>query len=147
MRRIFPARILRSDFARYVAVSLAAFVLDLALLSTCLRLFDLGLALSATIGFTAGAVLAYVLSARWVFRFRAYAQAPGFEFAAFVAIGLAGLGVTQLVLWIGVVWFALVPELVKLAAAGASFAFNYALRKSLLFVARPRAAATRESAA
>ena len=147
MSQISSARILQHDIVRYFAMSLLALALDLALLSACLRLFHLGLGVSASIGFTAGGVLAYVLSTRWVFRFRAYGQAPGLEFAAFVGIGLAGLAVTQLVLWLGVTWLELMPEAVKLAAAGATFLFNYGLRKSLLFVARQRTAAASETLA
>ena len=143
MTPLRPSRILRSDFTRYVLVSMAALALDLAVLSACLRLGGLDLPLSASIGFSAGAVLAYVLSTRWVFRHRAYRDAPRLEFAMFVAIGLAGLGVTQLVLWVGAGRMGLLPEAVKFAAAAVTFLFNYAVRKTLLFVARPRAGAVR----
>ena len=51
---------------------------------------------------------------------------------------LAGLGLTQAVLWLGVSVLQLVPEAVKLAAAGLTFAFNYVVRKSLLFVSARR---------
>lgn len=147
MTLLNPSRILRSDFVRYFLVSIAAFALDLAVLSACLRLVEVEVPLSASIGFSAGAVLAYVLSTRWAFRHRAYGDSPRFEFAIFVAIGLAGLGVTQLVLWMGVGRMGLVPEAVKFAAAAVTFAFNYAVRKSLLFMAESRARFVRETPA
>src|SRR5690606_2005153 len=65
MTPIHINRILQSDFVRYVLVSAAAFALDLAVLSACLRLAGLGVPASASIGFFAGAVLAYVFSTRW----------------------------------------------------------------------------------
>lgn len=129
----------RHDLSRYFIASLLALAADLATLSACLRLLHVNLAWSATAGFTVGAVVAYVLSIRWVFRQRAFENAPAVEFLSFVAIGIAGLGVTQLVLWVGVTEFDLLPEAVKLAAAGITFAFNYLLRKSLLFAAERRA--------
>lgn len=137
MHSIHAGRILRSDVARYFVVSLAAFALDLMVLSACLRLLGLTVALAATAGFAAGVLLAYVLSTRWVFRHRIYRAAPKLELAMFVLIGLAGLGITQIVLWFGASTLGLLPELVKVAAAGMTFVFNYAIRKSLLFVARP----------
>lgn len=133
MTRLTATKWARHDLPRYFAASLLALAADMATLSACLRLLDFGLAWSATLGFVVGAVVAYVLSIRWVFRERAFGNAPAFEFAGFVAIGIAGLGVTQLVLWIGVGEFGLLAEAVKLAAAGITFTFNYMLRKALLF--------------
>ena len=132
------ALLLRQDLARYFIASLAALAADVATLSACLRAFHLSLAWSATTGFTIGALLAYFLSIRWVFRQRALADSPVLELLTFVGIGVAGLGVTQLVLWIGVTALGLIPELAKLAAACATFAFNYIARKSLLFATTRR---------
>ncbi|MGY1458143.1 GtrA family protein [Luteimonas sp. A534] len=147
MNSPLPVRILRLVLVRYFAASLLALVVDLATLSACLRLLDVGLAWSASIGFVAGGIVAYVLSIRWVFRARTFADAPALEFLAFIAIGLAGLGLTQFVLWLGVTRLGLLPELVKLGAAGATFAFNYLARKSLLFAASPRGAPVQEKMA
>jgi len=141
MKHAFPAALLRHDLSRYFAASLFALAVDLGVLSLCLRVAHLGLAWSATLGFVAGAVVAYLLSIRWVFRQRAFAHAPAMEFLAFVGIGLAGLGITQLVLWIGATQLGLLAEAVKLAAAGITFAFNYMVRKALLFATARRAMA------
>lgn len=134
----------RHDLARYFLASLLALGADLATLSACLRLFHLSLAWSATAGFIVGAVVAYLISIRWVFRRRAFGNAPAFEFLSFVAIGVAGLGITQLVLWLGVTELGLLPEAVKLGAAGITFAFNYLVRKTFLFAAARRTARATE---
>lgn len=147
MKQPHSIRILRFDLVRYFAASLLALVVDVATLSACLRLLGLGLTWSASIGFVAGGIVAYLLSIRWVFRTRSFADAAMLEFLAFVAIGIAGLGLTQLVLWLGVTRMGLLPELVKLGAAGATFTFNYLARKSLLFAAGPRGAPVRETMA
>ena len=130
--------LLRHDLARYFAASLCALLVDVAALSLCLRALHLGLAWSASIGFLAGAMVAYALSIRWVFRSRAFRDLPALEFATFIGIGIAGLGVTQVMLWLGVVKLDLLPEAVKLAAAVVTFAFNYLVRKTLLFAAAAR---------
>ena len=147
MKHISSARILRPDLVRYFAVSLLALILDLATLSACLRLLHLDLAVSASLGFAVGAVAAYLLSIYWVFNARTMADMPALEFVTFVAIGLAGLGVTQIVLWVGVQWLGLIPEMVKLVAAGITFTFNYLLRKSILFAAGARAVHARRTVA
>ena len=147
MTRAIATAWARHDLPRYFAASLLALAADMATLSACLRLFAFGLAWSATLGFAVGAVVAYLLSIRWVFRERAFGNAPALEFTGFVAIGIAGLGITQLVLWLGVGQLGLLPEAVKLGAAGITFAFNYVVRKTLLFAARRRAIAHPEDPA
>lgn len=55
------------------------------------------------------------------------------EFAGFATIGIAGLGVTEVVLWLAIEMLDVIPEAGKLGAAVATFLFNFALRKLLLF--------------
>lgn len=147
MTRTTFAAVLRHDLLRYFTASLFALAADLGTLSLCLRVLDFSLGWSASIGFATGALVAYLLSIRWVFRQRAFADAPAVEFLAFVGIGIAGLGITQLLLWLGVTRLHLIPELVKLAAAVATFAFNYLVRKTLLFAASGRALQTSKDTA
>ncbi|MDQ3040579.1 MAG: GtrA family protein [Pseudomonadota bacterium] len=138
---------LRHDLIRYGAVSVLALAVDLGTLSLCLRLLHLSLAWSVTIGFSLGALVAYLLSIRWVFSHRAFGHAPAMELMSFVGIGVVGLGLTQMVLWIGVTQARLMPELVKLGAAAISFAFNYLIRKTLLFAVPGRTAPAQEDVA
>ena len=128
------------DLVRYFGASLLALIADLATLSACLRLLGMDLHWAATAGFVVGVAVTYALCILWVFPKRTYARTPTLEFATFAAIGVAGLGVTQLVLWLGVTRFGGLPELVKLGAAGATFVFNYVVRKTLLFTGTPLAA-------
>ena len=147
MKKFPIATLLRHDLARYFAASLLALLVDIATMSACLRLLHFSLAWSATTGFAVGALFAYLLSIHWVFRNRALASNPLLEFATFVGIGITGLGITHLVLWLGVTGLGLLPELVKLAAAVASFSFNYIVRKTLLFAANRRVFVAPESGA
>jgi putative flippase GtrA len=55
------------------------------------------------------------------------------EFAVFASIGLAGMALNQLVIYVGVEAWALSYESAKLVSAGVVFCFNFALRKLLLF--------------
>lgn len=124
----------RREFLQYFAASLVALALDLGIFSVTLRLLGMPWFIAATLGFCAGVMTVYWLSVRWVFSARRLRHVPGSEFTLFAAIGVFGLGVTQGVLWIGIEALHQQAELAKLAAAGATFLFNFALRRSLLFV-------------
>lgn len=114
-------------------MSVLALLLDMLVFSLLLRLAELPWWLAVTAGFIAGAVFLYFASVKWVFGSRSLQARPRAEFISFVGIGLAGLAVTQLVMYIGIELLALYPEVVKLCAAGVTFIFNFILRKALLF--------------
>ncbi len=122
-----------SELFRYGLASVLALAADMAVFSLMLRVGGVGHFSAATAGFVAGATVAYMISVTWVFSRRTMRQHPALEALTFVVIGLGGLAVTQAVLWIGVDRLHLVPEFVKLMAAGATFLFNFAVRKLLLF--------------
>jgi putative flippase GtrA len=125
--------IIKEEFKRYFAVSLIGFLVDLSVFSVALRFFGLSWFLAAALGFSLGALAVWWLSVRLVFKNRALARSPLLEFLSFVTIGVLGLGVTELVLWVGVGVLKMQPELIKLAAAGVTFLFNFVLRKIILF--------------
>jgi len=112
---------------------LIAFVLDLAAFSTSLRLIGWPWAVAATLGFVVGVLVAYILSVRFVFANRKLRQAPLAEMLTFSMVGLGGLVVTQLVLWVGIERFKFNPEISKFCAAGITFLFNFVVRKLVLF--------------
>ena len=124
-----------SEFSRYFAVSLLAFVLDLGAFSASLRVFGLTWAAAATLGFVVGLLVAYVLSVRFVFKKRRLRQAPLVELLTFSLVGLGGLGMTQLALWIGIERLNANPEISKFCAAGVTFIFNFVVRKLIIFSA------------
>lgn len=117
---------------RYFAASAFAFALDLAALSGLSRFAGVHYLLAAPVGFALGLALIYLLSVRWVFAERRVAN-PRVEFVLFGLIGLAGMGINELVIYAGVEQFALVPEQAKIASAALVFCFNFATRKLLLF--------------
>jgi putative flippase GtrA len=117
----------------YVLASAFAFGVDLGLFSFVLRILALPWWLAATLGFMAGVAVAYWLSVRWVFSHRRLRGAPLQEFSAFASIGIIGLVITQAVLWLGIELMRFNPEASKTAAAGVTLAFNFVLRKWLLF--------------
>ena len=58
---------------------------------------------------------------------------PRFEFMIFAGIGLAGLVLTQMLLWLFIDGLHFSAELARLASAALSFVVNFSVRKLILF--------------
>jgi putative flippase GtrA len=117
---------------RYVTASAAALAVDFFVYAGLVRLASVDYLIAAPVGFALGLATIYLLSVRWVFGTRRLADAR-LEFAVFASIGLAGMVLNQLVIYVGVEAWALSYESAKLVSAGVVFCFNFALRKLLLF--------------
>lgn len=118
----------------YFAASAAALAVDTATFTASLRL-GVPLAIAACVGFSLGLVVIYLLSTRHVFTEHRVADRRG-EFALFAMIGVAGLLMTEILLWLLVRQLGVAPVAAKLTSACGVFLFNFALRKTLLFTAR-----------
>jgi putative flippase GtrA len=120
-----------ADLVRYGAASGAALACDYAVL---IGLLGAGLhyLMASAIGFSAGIVVAYLMSIRFVFPARRGADRMR-EAAGFLAVGLAGLLLTQVLLFVLVSGFTIVVPLAKTLTSGAVFFFNFLLRRSLVF--------------
>lgn len=119
------------EFIRYFVASGGALGVDFALYRLGLHV-GFAYPLAALIGFCAGAVFAYVASVFWVFETRSVGRA-GVEFGLFVAIGVAGLLLTEAILWLEVERLGMPALWSKAGAAGIVFFFNFGLRKITLF--------------
>jgi putative flippase GtrA len=125
---------LRADAAellRYLAVSGLALAVDTA--SLLLAANFVHYLWAATLGFLLGAATSYLLSVRWVFRHRRLAGFPKTEFAAFAAVGVAGLGLNNLAIYVAIEHAGLGLLAAKAVAAMLTFSFNFGLRKWGLF--------------
>ena len=130
-----------ADLLGYGAASAAALALDYALL---LGLVALGLnyLCASVVSFCAGMGACYWLSVRYVFSDRRPTSRKA-EAVLFVAVGLGGLALTQILLFAFVSCAHLPVAVAKVPTAGVVFLFNFLARRGLVFVApeRSRAAA------
>ena len=117
---------------RYIAAAALALAVDFGTYSGLIRLLGVHYLVAAPIGYGLGLLLIYFLSVRWVFRERRLRDAR-VEFALFAAIGIAGLALNQLVIWLGVEKAGLAYETAKLVSAAVGFCFNFGGRKLALF--------------
>jgi putative flippase GtrA len=126
---------LRASFGetlRYVAASGLALGVDFGVYVFLIRQAGVDYLVAAPIGFTLGLTVIYALSVRWVFGTRRLANSQ-LEFSIFASIGLAGLALNQIIVFVGVEWLAFSYELAKLASAAIVFGFNFLARKLILF--------------
>jgi len=131
------------EFLRYFVASAGALCADVGLYRLGLWL-GWAYPLAALLGFCVGAVVAYVASVRWVFSARAVRNAK-LEFGLFVAVGVAGLLLTELLLWLAIGRLGLPPMGAKLGTSTVVFGFNFIVRKLLLFSTAGPGRATRSA--
>jgi putative flippase GtrA len=117
---------------RYLGAAALALGVDLATYSGLIYIAGVHYLLAAPVGFALGLALIYLLSVRWVFAERRLAN-PRVEFTVFALIGLAGMGINELVIYAGVDRFAFGPVPAKLLSVALVFCFNFVSRKLLLF--------------
>jgi putative flippase GtrA len=121
----------------YSAASAAALALDISVFTLSLHA-GINVPISACLGFSLGLMLVYTLSTRHAFTQHRLSNRSN-EFWLFAMIGMAGLLLTEVLLWFLVQRLGLLPLPAKLATACVVFLFNFVTRKALLFTARSAA--------
>jgi putative flippase GtrA len=125
-------RSLTGEGVRYLAASALALAVDFGTYVALIRLGGVYYLIAAPIAFALGLGVIYLLSIGWVFGERRLADSR-LEFAIFAVVGIAGMGLNQLVVHAGVERFLFSFEFAKLVSAAAVFCFNFVSRKALLF--------------
>ena len=130
----------------YGAGAAAAFAVDIALLTMLVEFLGLHYLLAATLSFTAGTVVVYLVSVRYAFAHRRLNR-PHLEFTIFAALGGVGIVVNLLVIYFGVHVLQLHYLFAKILSAGMTFFANYGSRRLLLFTPYGRSRSSRIGAA
>jgi putative flippase GtrA len=120
------------EAAKYAAASAVALAVDAGLLLSLTRYAGWHYLFAGSLSFLAGASVAYVLSVRFVFSAHRL-HSRKVEFTWFVALGLVGLAINALVLFVTVSRLGMDLVYAKAVAAGCTFLANFALRRQLLF--------------
>ena len=120
---------------RYGVVGFIAFVVDFTLLIGLAEGVGMDYLTSAAFGFLAGLVVNYYLSVSWVFSHRSLDNRQ-VEFLLFAAVGVAGLAVTEAILFLGTELSGMDYRLSKIVAVVVVLFWNFGLRKFLLFRVR-----------
>lgn len=117
---------------RYTFVGGFAFLVDFGTLYILTEYFHIHYLLSAAIAFIFGLIINYLLSVKWVFNNRAM-ENRWWEFLLFAIIGLVGLGLNELFLWILTDIFLIYYLVSKIITTFIVYFWNFFARKVLLF--------------
>ncbi|NSL55312.1 GtrA family protein [Uliginosibacterium aquaticum] len=122
-------RLLR-EFFSYLLVGGLAFAVDYGVLWLALNL-GLHYAVATLLGFCAGLATNYLLCITWVWRGTRATTLR--DFIVFTVIGIGGLLLTLLLMWLAVDIAQLSPKLTKPFIAGLVLVWNFGLRRLFVF--------------
>jgi putative flippase GtrA len=127
-----PSRKHSVQIARSVVVSVVALAVDFSTLVFTKEVLGFYYLVAATVGFTLGVIVNYILSNKWVFAHRQHASRTK-EFSIFVAICLVGLVLNLLIIALFVEKAGLDYRIAKVFSTVVVFFWNFAGRKKLLY--------------
>lgn len=120
-------------FCKYLVAGGMGFLLDFSALYLLFNVLGMHYLVAATIAFTVGLIFVYLTSNKWVFEERRMEERQVLEFTLFAIIGVVGLGLTVLFMWILVDMGGLYPLIAKLITTGLVLCWNFGARKYLLY--------------
>ena len=124
-------RNLIEQILKFGVVGVIATVIDFGVMIFLTEVFGMNPVASATVSFIVSLIFNYVASMRYVFRHRE-GMSRQREFAIFVVLSVIGLGINDLLMWLGTSYTALDYRLVKVFATAIVMVWNFVTRKIFL---------------
>ena len=115
---------------RFGIVGVIATVVDFAILIVLKELLNVDVLIASAISFCVSVAVNYLLSMAFVFKSKNQNKAK--EFIVFVLLSIGGLGLNELILWIGVKLVSVYYLIVKLFALVIVPIYNFITRKIFL---------------
>lgn len=116
---------------RFGIVGVIAFAIDYGLLYVFTEFAGFNYMVSAFLSYCISTVFNYIASVRWVFKV-SEKHSEARNFTVFILFSVIGLGINQLIMWIGVEKFGLYYMLVKIGATAIVMVYNFITRKLFL---------------
>jgi putative flippase GtrA len=117
---------------RYTFVGGLAFVVDFGLLYILTSFLGVYYQISAALSFIAGLLVNYFISILWVFNVKNENRNRIAEFTAFALVGVVGLALNALVIYIFTEWIGLFYMLSKIISTVIVFLWNFLGRRYLI---------------
>lgn len=115
---------------RFAIVGVIAALVDVGTLVILKELFHVDVLLSSAVSFSVSVIVNYILSMTFVFKSKNKNKVK--EFIIFVLLSIGGLGLNQLILWIGVTYTDIYYLIVKILAMMIVPIYNFVTRKIFL---------------
>ena len=132
LHRYLTGNTLIEQFSKYVIVGGLAFMVDYGMLYALTEFAHLHYLLSATISFIIGLMVNYMLSIYWVFSERSISR-RSLEFIIFAVIGIVGLALNNIVMYLFTDVADINYLISKLISAFIVLIWNFGARKLILF--------------
>jgi putative flippase GtrA len=129
----FVRQFLQTEFFRYLVAGSIAFICDFSILVFCTEVLGVHYLYSNIAGYAVGLIVSYTINIKWVFDHRRFDDRQGREFIYFTFIVLAGLGISELVIWLVTESIELPYTWSKVVSTFFVFLFNFIAKKWLLF--------------
>ena len=115
---------------RFGVVGGIAFLIDYLLLYVLTEYINIPVMFSSVISFTVSVIFNYILSTKWVFDTK---KKQGIkEFIIFIVLSLIGLGINQIIMYLGINKINIYYMIVKLFATVIVMIYNFITRKIFL---------------
>ena len=116
---------------KFGGVGVVCFLIDYGILFLLTDIFKLGVLYSAAISFSASVIVNYILSVKFVFDTNPKHDKKR-NFILFIVFSVIGLGLTELIMKVGVDLLLINYLIVKIAATAVVMVFNFVTRKLFL---------------
>lgn len=116
---------------KFGGVGVVCFLIDYGILFLLTDIFKLGVLYSAAISFSVSVIVNYILSVKFVFDTNPKHDKKR-NFILFIVFSVIGLGLTELIMKVGVDLLLINYLIVKIAATAVVMVFNFVTRKLFL---------------
>ena len=127
MNKSFFIKAVRGVFGSGIALAV-----DVGVMFALIELFSVHYLYAAPIGFSVGCLVNYIASKYYIFENRS-SNSESVTIFLFVLVGIGGLLLNQLILFIGIDFFSLHALIAKVISASIVFWFNFLIRGFFVF--------------
>lgn len=121
---------LKLQLVKFAIVGVIAAAVDVGVLVILKELLGVAVLISSALSFAVSVCVNYALSMAFVFKGKKQSRLK--EFIVFVVLSIGGLGINQLILWIGIKVFSIYYLVVKFLAMVIVPIYNFVTRKIFL---------------
>ena len=118
------------QFIKFAIVGVIAAFVDVGVLVVLKELLNIDVLIASAISFCVSVTVNYVLSMSFVFKSKKQSKVK--EFIIFVCLSVGGLGLNQLILWVGVNFTSIYYLIIKFMAMVIVPVYNFITRKIFL---------------
>ncbi len=115
------------QFIKFGFVGGVCTVIDIGLLAFLKEVFGVDPLVAAAVSFSVSVVVNYLLSMKFVFKSKGESKTR--EFLVYLILSVIGLGLNQLIMWVGIDVFSVHYLLTKIIATGIVLVYNFVTRK------------------